>query len=136
MDIDQVSMRTRQLAEATAAAVAPEVKAEPAPTNSLDSCTGEELALQAIYDLELRWSRGGFDRVALRDRAERYFLRQGYDVKIENPDSEVVDVIAYTNEFNIIITVTVLGHKDEAVIYGTSPCIEVDLDTFEKKYLP
>ncbi|MGH8909023.1 MAG: hypothetical protein ACRD0K_21655 [Egibacteraceae bacterium] len=136
MDIDQVRIRTRELAEATAAAVAPEVEAVPVSINDLESCTGEGLTLQAIHDLELRWDREGFNRVALRDRTERYFRQQGYDVEIENPDSEIIDVIAYTNIFKIIVRVAILGHKDEVAVFGTSPCIEVDADTFEKKYLP
>jgi hypothetical protein len=134
MDLDQVEARTRALAEAAAAGIAPEVEAVPDPDNKLDACAGEGFRLQPIYDLELRWAPGEFDRIALRDRAERYFHQQGYDVQIENPDSDVIDVIAQTADFNIIVRAMIIEESRELVIYGTGPCVTVDGDTYLDRY--
>jgi hypothetical protein len=131
MDLDQVEASTRELAEAAAAGIAPGVQAVPDPDNKLDACSGEGLRLQPIYDLHLQWAPDEFDRVALRDRSEQYFNQQGYNVQIENPDSDVIDVIAQTSTFNIIVRAMIVEESRKLIIYGTGPCVTVD----EKTYL-
>lgn len=130
IDIDTAEARTRQLAEETAAGVAPAVRAVPRPENGRDACSGKEFRLRPVYELVLSWPEGEFDRAGLRDAAEAYFAQQGYSFKTENPDHEIVDVIAKVDQ--VVLRLTILAHKDQLVVSGIGPCVLTDAETYRR----
>jgi hypothetical protein len=130
IDIDAAEARTRQLAEETAAGVAPGVEAIPDSLNGRDACPGKEFRLRPVYELVLLWPEGEFDRAGLRDVAEAYFAQQGYSFKTENPDHEIVDVVAKVDQ--VVLRLTILGHKDQLVVSGIGPCVLTDAETYRR----